>query len=144
MFMRFPLTLRFKSVAVSPQISVTDSSGQLLFYVKQKAFQLKESVTVFSDVEQTGPLYRIAADRVIDISARYRIEDRAGVHLGFLQRQGMKSFWRAHYEIHGPTGLILTIGEENPWAKVADSFLGEIPVLGLLTGFLFHPAYRVL
>ena len=89
--MRFPLALRFKAVAVSPQVSVTDAGGELVFYVRQKAFKLKEAITVFADVEQTRPLYRIAADRVIDISARYRIEDESGVSLGFLQRRGMRS-----------------------------------------------------
>ena len=46
--MNFPLTLNFKKLALSPQISVTDASGRLLFYVKQKAFKLKEAVTVFA------------------------------------------------------------------------------------------------
>ena len=141
--MEYPLTLRFKTVAVSPQISVTEASGQLLYYVKQKAFKLKEAITVFADTEQTRTLYRIAADRVIDISARYRIEDHSGVPLGSLQRSGMRSFWRAEYETSSPVGPILLIREENPWTKVADSLLGEIPFVGLLSGYLFHPAYRV-
>lgn len=141
--MRFPLSLRFKTIAVSPQISVTDASGQLIYYVKQKAFKLKEAVTVFADAEQTRAVYRITADRVIDISARYHIEDPSGVPLGAVQRLGMKSFWRAEYEVHRPAGPILRIREENPWAKVADSALSEVPFLGLLSGYLFHPAYRV-
>ena len=33
--------------------------------------------------------------------------------------------------------------EENPWAKVFDSVLGDVPVLGLLTGYFFHPSYSV-
>ncbi|HEX2091298.1 MAG TPA: hypothetical protein VHG28_02805 [Longimicrobiaceae bacterium] len=141
--MDFPLQLRFKTVAISPQISVTDASGSLLFYVKQKAFKLKEAVTVFADTEQTRPLYRIAADRVLDISAQYHFEDESGAPLGVLQRRGMRSLWRAHYEIHRGGGPILTIREENPWVKVIDGLLGEVPVLGLFTGYLFHPAYRV-
>ena len=35
------------------------------------------------------------------------------------------------------------ISEENPWAKVWDSFIGEIPILGFFTGYLFHPSYGV-
>ena len=34
----YPLSLSFKLLALAPQITVTDSSGALLFYVKQKAF----------------------------------------------------------------------------------------------------------
>jgi hypothetical protein len=142
--MDFPLQLGFKIVAIAPQITVTDAAGRLRFYVKQKAFKLKEAVTVFADAEQTRPLYRIAADRVLDISAQYHITDAAsGAPLGVVQRRGMRSLWKAHYEIHRDGGPILTIREENPWVKVIDGLLGEIPVLGMFTGYFFHPAYRV-
>ena len=36
-----------------------------------------------------------------------------------------------------------TIEEENGWVKVADSLLGEIPVAGAFTGYLFNPSYSV-
>ena len=141
--MDFPLQLKFKIVAISPQISVTDSAGRLLFYVKQKAFKLKEAVTVFADEAQTRPVYRIAADRVLDISAQYHITEEGGGDLGLLQRRGMRSLWKAHYEIHRGGGPILTIREANPWVKVLDGLLGQLPVVGLFTGYLFHPAYVV-
>ena len=141
--MRFPLDLRFKVVAIAPQISVTDAAGALLLYVKQQAFKLKESVTVFRDAEQRHPIYRIAADRVLDISAQYRIDDAGGSPLGVLRRQGMRSLWRAHYEVYRGGVPFLTIREENPWVKVVDGLVGEIPILGLFTGYVLHPAYRV-
>ncbi|HEU0052410.1 MAG TPA: hypothetical protein VFQ39_04500 [Longimicrobium sp.] len=142
--MNFPLELRFKILAIAQQISVTDATGRLVMYVKQKAFKLKEAVTVFADQEQTKPLYTIGADRVLDISATYFIRDAATNEvLGSVKRHGMKSFWRAHYEISRGGGPILVIREENPWVKVADAVLGEIPILGVFTGYFFHPAYRV-
>ena len=140
--MNFPLELRFKILALASQISVTDARGQVVCYVRQKMFKLKEAVTVFSDESQTTPLFRIAADRIIDISAQYRIEDNAGRELGVLQRHGMRSFWRAHYEVHQAGKLAFTLREENVWVKVADHFLGQLPIIGMLTGYLFHPAYR--
>jgi hypothetical protein len=141
--MTFPLDLRFKIVAVAPQISVTDAAGALVLYVRQQAFTLKEAVTVFGDAEQTRPLYRIAADRVLDISAQYRIDDAGGAPLGVLRRQGMRSLWRAHYDVQRGGVPLLTIREENPWVKILDGLLGEIPIVGLLTGYVLHPAYRV-
>jgi hypothetical protein len=117
--------------------------GTLICYVKQKAFKLKEDVTVFGDEAQTRPLYRIRADRVIDISAQYRIEDMTGREIGTVKRMGMRSFWRAHYEVHRGGQLVLTIREENVWVKVADGFLREIPILNLFAGYLFHPSYGV-
>jgi hypothetical protein len=141
--MRFPLDLRFKIVAIAPQISVTDAAGNLLLYVKQRAFRLKEAVTVFRDAEQTRPVYHITADRVLDISAQYRVDDASGSPLGVLRRQGMRSLWRAHYEVHRGGVPLLTIREENPWVKVLDGLLGEIPIVSLLTGYILHPAYLV-
>jgi len=141
--MDFPLDLRFKTIALAPQISVTDPSGRILAYVRQKAFKLKEAVTVFGDVAQTRPMYRIAADRVFDISAQYHIEDVSGTPLGVLQRQGMRSFWKAHYQINRAGQPLFVIREENPWIKIIDGLLEQIPVIGLLTGYAFHPAYRV-
>jgi hypothetical protein len=141
--MRFPLVARFKLLAIASQISVFDAGGSLICYARQKAFKLKEAVTVFADEEQTRPLYRIAADRILDLSARYRIEDAGGAELGVLQRQGMKSFWRTHYNIEIGGAVSLTIREENPWIKVLDGLFSSIPILGIFAGYLFHPAYLI-
>lgn len=141
--MDFPLQLRFKIMAIAPQISVTDNAGRLLMYVKQKAFKLKEAVTVFADEAQTRPLYSIKADRVIDISAQYAITDETGTQVGVLQRKGMRSLWRAHYEVSRGGGVVLAIREANPWVKVVDALVGELPVIGIFTGYILHPAYLV-
>jgi len=37
----------------------------------------------------------------------------------------------------------MTIHEENPMAKFMDGMLGEIPVLGIFSGYLFNPKYLV-
>ena len=138
----FPLDLRFKLVALSGQISVTDATGQLICYVKQKAFKLKEAVTVFADAAQTRALYTVAADRVLDISAQYHIRDVAGAPIGTVQRRGMRSIWRAHYEILRDGAPAFVMQEENPWIKVIDGVLEDIPLVGMLTGYILHPAYR--
>lgn len=139
--MNFPLDLRFKILAIASQIAVTDARGQMVLYVKQKAFKLKEAVTVFADDSQTRALYTIAADRILDVSARYRITDEGGVEAGVVQRHGMRSFWRAHYEIHQGGRRAFLIREENPWIKVLDGILGGIPIISIFTGYLFNPAY---
>jgi hypothetical protein len=135
--------MTFKILALSPQISVTDGSGRLLFYIKQKAFKLKESVTVFADREQTQPVYRIAADRVIDFSAQYHFENEGGTRLGTIRRKGMRSLWRAHYEILNGDQPAMSIREENPWSKIANGLLENVPIVGLFSGYLFHPAFLV-
>ncbi len=142
--MEYPLHLSFKLIALARQLSVRDARSDLVLYVRQKAFKIKESVTVFADAEQTRPLYTISADRVLDFSARYNFTDAAsGNHLGSVKRRGMKSFWKAHYETFDGDRLAMTVREENAWTKILDSLVGEIPVVGMFTGYLFHPAYIV-
>ncbi len=141
----YPLDLRFKLIAIASQIYVRDASGSLRYYVRQKLLKLKEAVTVFADEAQQQPLYRIAADRVLDISARYHIaSETTGRALGVLQRRGMRSIWRAHYEIQRDDRVLFVVNEENPWVKLIDGFIGEIPIVGMFTGYLLHPAYEVL
>ena len=141
--MNFPLDLSFKKIALSPQVKVTDASGQVVLYTKQKAFKLKEAVTVFADVEQTRPLYTINADRVLDFNAKYNIADAAGRPLGAIARKGRKSIWRAQYEVMDGGGAPLTIREENGWVKVGDALLGEIPIVGIFSGYVFNPSYVI-
>lgn len=141
--MNYPLNMSFKVLAIARQISVTDAGGNLIFYVKQKAFKLKEAVTVFSDAAQSQPLYSINANKVLDFSARYTFADNSGRPLGSVRRKGMKSIWKAFYEVLDGENVVMTITEENAWTKVLDSLIGEIPVLGMFTGYLFHPAYLV-
>lgn len=141
--MSYPLTIRFKVVALARQFSIEDSSGRLLMYVKQKAFKLREDVSVYADQAQTRVLYRINADRIIDWSARYSISDESGAEIGAIKQQGMRSIWRTRYDIFRGDRVVFEVREENPWAKVGDSFLGEIPVLGFFAGYLFHPKYLI-
>ena len=141
--MQYPLDLSFKIMALAPQISVIDASGGLVFYVKQKLFKLKEEITVFADAKQTQPLYKINADRVLDFSARYHFTDVNGAELGSVKREGMRSLWRAHYDIFEGDALVMTIREENPWVKVLDGLFGQIPFIGMFSGYLFHPAFLV-
>lgn len=111
-------------------------------YVKQKLFKLKEDINIFADENQTQLLFNIKADRVLDFSARYNFTDSSGRFLGSIKRQGMRSIWKAHYEIFDANNRqVLQFHEENAWTKVFDALVGEVPVVGMFTGYLFNPAY---
>ena len=96
-----------------------------------------------ADEAQKVPLYHIKADRVIDFNARYDFSSPDGRALGSVRRKGRRSLWRANYEVMRGEEVILTISEVNPWAKVGDALFGEIPVLGMFAGYVFHPAYTI-
>lgn len=142
--MNFPIDLSFKLLALASQIYIRDASGQLTGYVKQKLFKLKEDINIFADEGQTTLLYNIKADRVLDFSAKYNFTDAAGRQLGAIKRQGMRSIWKANYDIFdAASNAVMKINEENGWVKVFDALVGEVPVVGMFTGYLFNPSYIV-
>jgi hypothetical protein len=142
--MNFPLRLRFKVLTLFTRIEVTDAAGQLVCFVKKKAFKLKELIEVYGDAEMTRLLLSIQADRIIDFSAVYTFTDPAGRRLGAIARKGMRSIWRAHYVISDETGAPqFEITEENPWIKVLDGFCEAIPIVNIVTGYLLNPSYVV-
>ena len=108
---------------------MTDAAGKTVLYTKQKMFKFREHVEIFTDKSRATRLADIHAYKVIDWSARYNSTDASGQPIGSVGRKGWRSMWRAHYEIF------------NPGAKVMDSILGGIPIVGMATGFLFHPKY---
>jgi len=144
--MNYPLSFRFKLLAFSPQIYVTDSTGNEVCYVKQKAFRLKEKVEVFSTSTREHLLSTLEADRIIDIRARYHFKDAAGRDLGSFRRRGLKSIWKTNCEVYAPNAVegappVFTITEENPFAKMLDGLISGIPIVGMISGYICHPKY---
>ena len=142
--MNYPLSLSFKLLALASQIYIRDANGNLLGYVKQKLLKLKEDINVYADEAQTQHLFNIKADRVLDFSARYNFTDNQGRFLGAIKRQGMRSLWKARYDVFDATNnQAMQIQEENGWVKVVDSLVGEIPLVGMFSGYFFNPSYLV-
>jgi len=141
--MQYPITFKFKIVALAPQIFITDANGQTICYIKQKMFKLKEKIEIYRDETRTELLATIQANKVIDWSARYFLQTAQGEDIGSVGRRGGKSIFKAHYDVFNPGDDTsdFNIQEENPWAKVGDALFGEIPVIGALTGFVFNPKY---
>lgn len=140
--MNFPLQLRFKLFALAPQIYVMDATKNEVFYVKQKLFKLRDAINVFSDSKQTQQVATIQANSIIDFSARFQFTDVSGQPIGGIGRQGMRSLWKATYDIFDAAGQAAgTMTEENPFAKIMDALLAEIPVIGIFAGYVFLPRY---
>ena len=141
--MNYPLNLSFKVVAIAPQIFVTDAQGGSICYVKQKLFKFKEDIQVFSDESKSRQIASIKANKVLDWSARYFFTDNEGNDVGSVGRQGIRSIWRARYDVFNPgdEAADFKVQEENPWTKVMDGVLGGIPILGMFSGYFFHPSY---
>ncbi len=143
--MQYPLRIKFKILAFAPQIFLEDAQGNSIAYIRQKIFKFREHVQVYTAKDRKQLLANIKTDKIIDWSARYTFFDDSGVELGSIGRKGMKSLWKATYTVFeaNTDEVKFIIEEENPFAKIFDSLLGEIPVLGLLSTVLFQPKYLV-
>lgn len=142
--LNYPLTLSFKIIAIAPQIKLTDARGQTRLYVRQKALALREDVKIFEDESQERQLYQLNADRMLDWSANYRIRTTDGRDIGTVRRQGMRSLWKATYEVtNSEGGVVAAIREESAWVKVLDGLVGGIPYVGWVAAMFINPAYLV-
>jgi hypothetical protein len=142
--MEYPVTLSFKRIAIVSQIYARDGGGRLIGYVRQKFWKLREAIEVFTDETQSKVIGRIDADRIIDFNARYRITGVDGRPLGSMARRGVRSLWRAQYVIEGAGGApLFEINEESAWVKFLDGLIGELPIIGLFSGYFLNPTYLV-
>ncbi len=140
---QYPILLTFKLWSLGQHVRVTDGSGALVLYVKQKAFRLKQDIEIFRDEAKTELAYRVHGDRAFG-SVRYVVHDAAGRVLGAVQRQMLRSFWSASYRLLDANEAEFgRIREENPWIKVLDGLIGEIPIVGWVLQVLINPAYLV-
>ena len=142
---QFPLQLTFKISTLSNDFIAQDANGTMIAYVRQKMMRLIEEVQVFTNESRSDLMYTIRANKWLDFSAAYTFSNSSGYETGRVVRKGWTSIWKAHYEIYDDKqDQDLLIREENPWTKVFDSVMGEIPVLNFFTGYFFHPSFRVI
>ncbi|MBT0550801.1 LURP-one-related/scramblase family protein [Riemerella anatipestifer] len=143
--LNYPLDFKFKLTTLASDFNITDKNGNYVAYVRQKMFKLKEDVVVYNDEKKEQELFRIKADRWLDFNASYSMLDIVNNKLyGRLARKGMRSIWKAHYDIIDENNqLKYSISEDNAFVKILDSFVGEIPILSFFTGYLFNPSYSV-
>ena len=141
--MQYPLNLSFKLLTFGQRIVASDADGNVLMFIKQKMFKLKEKVEIYNDEKQSQLIFRIEADRMLDFSANYSFTDAEGNPWGSVRRKGMRSLWAAHYQVMQEGQVDMEIREESPMKKVLESILGEIPLLGLAAVYLLNPSYIV-
>lgn len=143
--LNYPLNFKFKITTLSSDFNITDRNGNYVAYVRQKMFKLKEDVIVFSDEKRSVELFRIQANQWIDFNASYNItEPGSGKKFGRLARRGMRSLWKSQYDIYDENDRSkYQINEDNAWIKVIDGIIGEIPLVGMFSGYFLNPSYTV-
>ena len=100
-FQHTHLLLRKKVFSfLGQKFHIYDPNGQLVFYVKQKAFKLKEDIRVFTGEDMQTQVLAIKARGIIDIGMTYDVVDTAtNEKLGALRRKGLKSILRDEWHI---------------------------------------------
>lgn len=140
----YPLQLEFKIATFHNDFTATDALGNVRAYAKQKLFKLKEHVQIFTDDSQTTVKYDIRADKWLDFNTSYSFTDASGNNLGRVVRKGWRSLWKAHYLVFDEKDQQdLEIKEKNAWVKVWDGLLGELPLVGIFSGYFFNPSYTL-
>ena len=142
--LQFPLHFRFQIMSLANDFVASDAAGVTIAYVRQKMFKFIDEIVVYNNESEGRVDYRIKANKWIDFSAAYNFTNGEGRDIGKVARKGWSSIWKANYEIYSETQeLNYIIREENGWIKVGDALFGEIPILGVFTGYLFNPSYIV-
>lgn len=142
--LQFPLDLTFKIGTLSNDFVLKDANESTVAYVRQKMLKLVEEIQVYSNESRSEQIYTIRANKWLDFSASYAFTDKNGLEIGRIARKGWASLWKANYDIFDASQQNqLSVREENPWAKVFDTLLYEVPIVNLLTGYFFHPSYAV-
>ena len=141
--LNFPLEFSFRLLALSPQLFVRDAQGREVAYVRQKLFRLKELVKIFPNQTSQDEAYTVEADRILDFSGGYHLRDAQGRGLGMLKQHGMRSLWRAHFTVMRDGQAVFEITEKSVLTRLFDNLLGEVPVLGMITGFVLQPSYLI-
>ncbi|SEM69126.1 hypothetical protein SAMN05421856_105299 [Chryseobacterium taichungense] len=143
--LNYPLDFKFKITTLASDFNITDKNGNYVAYVRQKMFKLKEDVIVFNDESKSKELFRIKANQWIDFNASYSLTEIAtGRNFGRMARKGMRSIWKASYEVLDANDQPkFKIQEDSAWVRFFDHLVTEIPLIGAFTGYFLNPSYTV-
>ena len=105
-----------------------ESRTNLLFFVKQKAFKLKEDITVFADESQSRPLLKIQARSILDFGATYDVTDVVtNQKVGAIRRKLLKSILRDEWAILDASDKEFgTVSEDSMLMALLRRFLSNL------------------
>jgi len=127
-------------VFAGAKIDVTDqASGQLVGFIKMKAFKLKEDIRLFVDSSMSQELLTIKARQIIDFGATYDVYDPpSGAKMFSLRRKGLRSsFVRDKWIILDPQENEYGYYEEAGPLALLRRYTGWIPIFGGLVELIF-------
>ncbi len=120
---------RRKFWALAGKVFVHNSAGELVCYVQQKLFKLKEDITVYRDESKSEPVLQIKARAIVDFSAAYDVIDVAsGEKVGALKRRGFKSIVKDEWIVmDAADNEIARLGEKSGWSAFLSRLIKLVP-----------------
>jgi uncharacterized protein YxjI len=108
---------------------VKDDSGETVMYSTQKAFKLREDMSVWASEKQERELLRISTPHVLDWGATYYVVDvTTGEEVGAIARKGLKSVVRDEWIFLSGEQEEIGMLTESGWARALVSrFLRFVP-----------------
>jgi hypothetical protein len=105
-----------------------ESRTNLLFFVKQKAFKLKEDITVFADESQSRPLLKIQARSILDFGTTYDVTDVVtNQKVGAIRRKLLKSILRDEWAMLDASDKEFgTVSEDSMLMALLRRFLSNL------------------
>jgi len=92
--------LKRQVLALTGKLRFYDPYGNLVMFVEQKMFRLRENIRVYRDETKTQELLLIQARQIVDWAAAYDVVDAVdGAKVGVLRRKGWKSVLRDEWQI---------------------------------------------
>lgn len=82
------------------EFRIYDQRGELIGFCKQKAFRLREDLTIYTDPTAKQQLLRMQARSIIDFSVTYDVRLPDSAPLGSIRRRGMRSLVRDSWGIY--------------------------------------------
>lgn len=96
------------------EFKVFDPGGNLVLYVRHKAFSLKDRWTIFSDPSMQTPLVAVGARQIFGVDITTDVFDAAtNAPIGAARSKGFKSIVKDTWEILGPGDQVVGKFEED-------------------------------
>lgn len=140
--LKYPIHFKFRVTTLSNDFEATDGDGNTIYYVREKIFKWRDHITVYRDRSKSEMLYEFISNKIIDFQQTFTIYDHEKRVIGKVRRKSIKSLWRSTFNLIDEADKHdHTITEKNPWTKFWDGLFGELPIIGMLSGYVFNPSY---
>jgi uncharacterized protein YxjI len=126
--------LKRQVFALTGKLRFFNPQEQLVLYVEQKMFRLREDIRLYSDESKSQEVLLIKARSIIDFNAAYDIIDAPlNQKVGTLRRKGWRSMMRDEWEVLDPQDQVI--------GMLFEDSVGQALLRRLLLGSLLPQNY---